>query len=244
MDKMALEQRKAAIKEKMIASFGGFRSMKEYGKAKSITRQAVQQQFARFNVLEEWKSHVASQYNRFYFNAPKISCVYALFFKEFPDKKYYGSTLNLKKRLHYHFSALITNKHQPKLQNDFNEYGASSLKYEIIKEVPIKYLLIEEKKLIENNNCYNEKLPFNTPIEHLKHLENGKKRQLDKTRNLPRFKSKYKYVVWFWPAQLWKAQPSIRTDYGKIKQVAAGYSKTEEGAKKLIDDFYKINLYP
>lgn len=71
------------------------------------------------------------------------------------NKKYVGSTINLKNRMRDHVSYLRHNKHHSRhLQKSFNKYGKENLYLEILfkfDEIPLKEdLLIKEKEFIDS----------------------------------------------------------------------------------------------
>ncbi len=179
----------------------------------------------------------------FYQDAPVLPAVYAIYFSNHPEKKYYGSTKNLRNRLAGHAGSLFNNKHPSfLLQKDFNLYGFFYLRYSVIAFVEKEQLLKTEKECIINDKVsYNHNLPLRTLTEKRALWARSYKKVLEKRKTLPRPKSKYKYITWFWPARLWKAQPNIMMPYGKVKQIHIGYFKDEEKAHVAIEKYLLDN---
>lgn len=73
------------------------------------------------------------------------------------SRNYYGSTLNIISRKSSHFSSLKSNLHSNiELQEAYNKHGKESLKFEIIKTVPVDLLKKEELELISSDKkCFN-----------------------------------------------------------------------------------------
>src|ERR1035441_180379 len=90
----------------------------------------------------------------------KISGIYEIVNKV-NGKKYYGSSLYIKKRFSAHKRLLIQNKHTNKhLQSAWNQYGKNNFEFNIIKEIERDILLIEEQKYLDK--CKeNPKLFYN-----------------------------------------------------------------------------------
>jgi hypothetical protein len=101
---------------------------------------------------------------------PPICCVYALFFKNRPTKKYYGSTINLNIRFRKHQYDLTKNSHgNSLLQEDFNKQEYGAICCEIIKEVPKDRLKIEEDLAVSSSeSCYNKNFPNKSPDRYIR----------------------------------------------------------------------------
>lgn len=224
MDKNRLEERRRKKREEILLMFGTYKSMEEIALAKGITKQAVNHLFKKYNVIKEWKEHT------YQIRGFEGSCVYAIYFLKEPWKKYYGSTTHFRRRMSEHLNHLIKMEHENTfLQMDFNKHGIENLKFEIIKKIPSEQFLEEEKKLIDSDPffCYNKK----SVITDLMAYEDERSR---KRRLLPGRKSKYKYITWHKPSQMWRPQIYING-----KQIFIGYFKKEEDAKKAVDKFLK-----
>lgn len=79
------------------------------------------------------------------------------------NKFYIGSSVNINKRLKEHKSSLNRNKHpNSRLQKDWNKYGESNFRYEIVETIyDISQLLTREKWWINNTECYKKEIGFN-----------------------------------------------------------------------------------
>ena len=97
--------------------------------------------------------------SRIYAYLPTVAGVYALFFKDNPGKKYYGSTMNLRTRVYRNLSSLINKiHHNPGLQYDFNNHSITDLSVEIIRlyHSDEDGWIDQELELIRNDpGCYN-----------------------------------------------------------------------------------------
>lgn len=189
----------------------------------------MHQRLKDFLLLKSWKEHCQK------IKDPSCSAVYCVYFLQEPEKKYYGSTINFKRRKHRHLKDLMENKNNKNLQEYFNKWGIESIRFEILKKVSVKDLLIEEKAFVEKDGqCFN----INSPLRLVEEIKSYNKAR----NNRPKRRSTYKGVVWSKPAQLWKAQPSITVAGGKRRQIYLGYFKEEEDARKVIQSFLnKIN---
>ena len=94
---------------------------------------------------------------------PKCRCVYAIVNKK-NNKKYIGSTDNLRKRAWTHKSALKNGYHRnQKLQSDYNKLGESYFEFKILNRVSNKKDLLrqEEKQIKKTKKVYNkQKTPY------------------------------------------------------------------------------------
>jgi group I intron endonuclease len=82
------------------------------------------------------------------------------------NKKYVGQTLLLPNRIYGHYKELIRNKHNKRLQKDYEEYGLNNFEFKVLEIINTDR--IENKKLVSNymhhrENYYIDK--FNTIIE-------------------------------------------------------------------------------
>jgi hypothetical protein len=227
MDKNKLEERRRKKREEILASFGTYKTMNEIAREKGMTKQAIQHLFKKYGVIKEWKEH-AHQVKGF-----EGSCVYSIYFLKEPWKKYYGSTTNFRRRVNEHVWDLSNHKHGNKyLQMDFDKHGREDLKFEVVKKVPEEQLLQEEKNLIDADPiCYNEK----SIVLDLMAYETSR---YEKSRLLPTRKSKYKFLTWSRPAQMWKPQPYTHK-YKKAEKHFLGYFKDEEKAKEAVENFFR-----
>lgn len=110
----------------------------------------------------------------------KISGIYKIQSKTFPDKFYIGSSNDLKNRIRVHKSQLKHNKHTSILLQRFvNKYGLSDLEFNIIEIIPN----IDRKDLFKVEQRYLDK--FNPPLNIAKiadgpggftHTEEAKKK--------------------------------------------------------------------
>jgi hypothetical protein len=210
----------------LLLSFGSCQSIADLAKKYQISKQAMHQRLKNFCLLKLWKEHALKMRD------PSCPAVYSVYFSQEPEKRYFGSTQNFKRRKLEHLSALKHNHHSNKnLQEHFNKWGVESIHFEILKKVSVENLLFAEKFFVEKNGlCFNIRSPLRL-TEELKEYIKAK-------NNRPKKKSKYRYLVWSRPAQLWKAQPSI-TVSGKQKQVYLGYFKDEEEAHRIVEDFLR-----
>jgi len=92
---------------------------------------------------------------------PNRPGVYFLFFINNPSRKYYGSTVNLYRRVCCHMNYLIRAMHHNcDLQDEFNKNALSSLRCKIVKIInntSTMELKLEEDKMIQNDPyCYNK----------------------------------------------------------------------------------------
>jgi hypothetical protein len=109
------------------------------------------------------------------------------------DKYYYGSTTNsLQKRLNHHKSDC--NKKSSLLFDTGKEIGIDNIKIECVETIQYnnkKELLLKERYYIENNindsNCLNINLPYNSPEEKLLRMKNyNKQRRIQYKINNPK----------------------------------------------------------
>lgn len=78
------------------------------------------------------------------------------------NKIYIGQSMKIENRIKNHFDSLKTGKHKnERLQADFNEYGATTFKTEIIKECDSLELDREESILIYTLDALNEEKGYN-----------------------------------------------------------------------------------
>jgi hypothetical protein len=125
--------------------------------------------------------------------------VYCIFFKCSPNKKYYGSTKNIKGRLSSHLSLLCNGIHYSKsLQIDFNLNGIKEICLSVIAYIDNYYKQVEKKLIIGDWCCYNLNIPMTTKSEQNKNLEKSK-RILGLNKHCIR--SKYSGVTWVWRSQ-------------------------------------------
>lgn len=83
----------------------------------------------------------------------KISGIYKIQSLVNPKRIYIGSAVNLKKRFYIHLFRLRRNKHHSiKLQNHYNKYGESDLKYSIILTCKKEELIQKEQFFIDSLN--------------------------------------------------------------------------------------------
>jgi group I intron endonuclease len=83
------------------------------------------------------------------------SGVYKIHSLVYPDRCYVGSTIDLVRRWKQHLTYLRIGKHyNRKLQNHFNKYGESDLRFEIIKYCNSEDLLRYEQSLLSEINTF------------------------------------------------------------------------------------------
>ena len=80
---------------------------------------------------------------------PKIACIYSIT-NVINNKKYVGSTRNLKRRFCEHQSALLHNRHKNRhLQNSWNKYGEENFIFTIICDCDLEDSYIYEQVVID-----------------------------------------------------------------------------------------------
>jgi len=89
------------------------------------------------------------------------SGVYAIWFEEEPERKYYGSSKDVKKRINTHFKCLEKRKHyNKKLQEYYDKYTINSLKYEVFLIDLTTARFTESEMILSDSKCLN-KVRFN-----------------------------------------------------------------------------------
>jgi predicted GIY-YIG superfamily endonuclease len=232
MDKQLYLLRYNSKRKKVFDSFNSHFSLRQLAASYHTTRQATWAKIKRYDLLNEWKSHLNSIKLSSELLAPKSPGIYFLYFTDTPQDKYYGSTKNLYKRIQEHLSSLKSGINPiKKLQNAFNLFGVEKLQWET-KECPEERLLYEERLLIKKNPTgFNSNIPF-IPKNKNASILDQRKRYIDRQKALPKKKSKYRFVSWVSYCQSWKAQPTLNK-----KQYYLGYFKNEEDAKATVDTF-------
>jgi hypothetical protein len=225
-------------KTELISLFKNHSTMQELADSLNVSRQCIQERFLRYNILNDWREHVTKIRKIISNKIGNESGVYCLFFIQEPNKKYYGSSVNLHKRLTGHNSRLKSNNHENIwLQEKFNKYGWNSLRFEVIKKLDIKYILVEEKNMIKNDpDCINNYLPFQTIDEYNIQRKTANKKKYDLCKNKPYIKSKFYGVTYDKLTEQWRTQPY---DKNLKRQVYLGYFKTEEEANNAIIEYKK-----
>lgn len=129
---------------------------------------------------------------------PELSGVYCIINK-CTQKRYIGSSLNLKRRLMQHYSYLRLNKHSNKLlQRNFNKYGEENINISFIKVFPKSVLLFEEQSNIDNyNTCVPNGLNLRPKAEsnlgRIVSNETKEKLRISNTGKHPSEKTKEKF---------------------------------------------------
>jgi group I intron endonuclease len=89
------------------------------------------------------------------FNKLGMICIYKIQSLIKPDRLYIGSSVNFKERQRIHLRDLALNKHHsPKLQNHYNKYGESDLKFSVLLGCERGYLLKTEQYFLDLLNPY------------------------------------------------------------------------------------------
>jgi group I intron endonuclease len=84
-----------------------------------------------------------------------ISGIYKIQSKVFPNRAYYGSSVNIRKRRNAHFAELrLGAHHSPKLQHHFNKYGEEDLQMYVVLECDKEELLDAEQFFLDANKPY------------------------------------------------------------------------------------------
>jgi len=84
-----------------------------------------------------------------------VSGIYKIESIEYPDRFYIGSAKDITKRWNGHIYHLERNKHHSSiLQNHYNEYGKIDLKFSIVEECSVEYLIDREREYLKNLNPY------------------------------------------------------------------------------------------
>ena len=103
---------------------------------------------------------IDNKYNMFFgswYNLENGSGVYAIV-NSLNNKKYIGSTSNLRKRFRQHYAALVRNNHDNcHLQNAVNKYGINKFYFVVLErcENIVDTLLMIEQKYIDELGDYN-----------------------------------------------------------------------------------------
>jgi len=90
-------------------------------------------------------------------NVPKVSGIYAIVNK-LNNKKYVGSSIDVRKRYRQHYNDLSKNKHvNTHLQNAWNKYGENAFEFSILETCDNvrSTLLYIEQKYIDSDGDYN-----------------------------------------------------------------------------------------
>lgn len=88
-------------------------------------------------------------------NLPNSSGIYQIL-NLIDNKRYVGSSINIKGRLNKHISYLKRNIHtNALLQNAFNKYGIENFSFLVLELTSIEDLLIYEQKYIDEKSEYN-----------------------------------------------------------------------------------------
>lgn len=75
---------------------------------------------------------------------------------KFPNRVYYGRTIDYDKRKYSHIKLLEKNKHHSiKLQNHFNKYGLNDLTFTFVESCEKDKLIDIEQTYIDNKNYFN-----------------------------------------------------------------------------------------
>lgn len=116
-----------------------------------------------------------------------ITAVYQIQSKIKPERIYIGSTIHARTRKNEHFIALKNGKHNPKLQNHYNKYGADDLVFTILTECHAKERLqIEQFFLDAMKPWFNICLIADTPIGY-KHTKESIKKMKEFQSKRPPF---------------------------------------------------------
>lgn len=88
--------------------------------------------------------------------------VYAIV-NEANGNRYIGSSINIRRRLRGHISALRLNRHYSKsLQADFNEFGVDNFRVELLSSVEMSSRYSKKAKLVEHQMIYEMRPEYNT----------------------------------------------------------------------------------
>lgn len=113
------------------------------------------------------------------------------------DKRYIGSSRNIKQRLRTHLSTLIRNLHHNKhLQNSYNKYGQNSFKMCVLErceDIRDTILFLEQKYLDLNPEYNKAKVAENN--SGWRHTEDTKSRMSQSHTGKPRLVNKSTYSV-------------------------------------------------
>lgn len=113
------------------------------------------------------------------------------------DKRYIGSSRNIKQRLRTHLSTLIRNLHHNKhLQNSYNKYGQNSFKMCVLErceDIRDTILFLEQKYLDLNPEYNKAKVAENN--SGWRHTEDTKSRMSQSRTGKPRLVNKSTYSV-------------------------------------------------
>ncbi|YP_010509711.1 homing endonuclease [uncultured phage cr105_1] len=113
------------------------------------------------------------------------------------NKRYIGSSRNIKQRLRTHLSTLIKNRHHNKhLLNSYNKYGQSSFKMcilELCEDIQDTILFLEQKYLDLKPEYNKAKIAENNSGWH--HTEDTKNRMSQFRTGKPRLTNKTVYSV-------------------------------------------------
>jgi hypothetical protein len=192
MDKLKLELRRKKEAEKYIALFEKHKTIYNIALVLNVSRQCVYDRFKRLGILKPYKKFRIIS-NLGINGVPKNPAVYAVYFIEEPNKKYYGSTKNLNQRISHHITDLTSHDHSNKtFQELYFKYGLESLRYKVIKKCTIDKLFLEEAKAIAaDKEWINKNSPFLDPdiydkIRHLRETSDSYEeimQKLDKEMN-------------------------------------------------------------
>ncbi len=172
-------------------------------------------------------------------NIPKSSGIYLILSKE-TDRKYVGSSIDLRKRKNEHFKALSEGTHGNSfLQNHTNKYGADDLKFGVIELCPKANLIEREQYYIDSiqlkfNLCPTASSRLGTTLteEQKKKLSEAHKGQLSWMAGRKHTEeSKQKMRGWILRNRI----PMSEEQKKKISAALTGRKHTEEWKQKMRD---------
>lgn len=148
------------------------------------------------------------------------------------NKRYIGSSLDIKKRFTTHKRLLNQNKHHCiHLQNAWNKYGEKSFEFKIIKKCDIKDKLKLEQWYLNNHKPeYNISLSSIAPMTGRKHS----KKTLRKLKKRPKVQGKDHYRY----GKKWTKQ-----DRKKLLESRKGFKHSEKTKRKMRKTAIRLNRY-
>lgn len=148
---------------------------------------------------------------------------------------YIGSTKNLYKRKHQHFSKLNKNKHvNQHLQNSYNKYGKENFVFEIIEKCIIEDLIIKEQYYLDTFNPIFNKRKIAESNLGFKQSEEAKSKISEANKKWIRT-IEYKQNL----SIIKKGKPRPKWITDKLKEINTGKQFSQEHKNKLKDSYSK-----
>lgn len=172
--------------------------------------------------------------------------IYKIINKE-TGKFYVGSSVDIRQRWYAHKSKLRRGVHSNQhLQNSWNKYGEDSFIFEVLSEVDEDFLLIEEKRWIDETMCYKRELGYNkaifpsSPMKGGKHSKQAKQKIGKASTGRKLSEQTRKKISNAHKGRIFSEETKRKMSAAKVgKAPSCAYDPPSEKGRKKISDFAK-----